>query len=222
MQRFMRKFVRFILNLIADIKVAGRENVPEHGGLVVASNHIGFLDIVMFHYVFDRLDMFVPVGEKWGKRGWMRWFAKQLNLIFVDRFNPDLKALRQMMGLMDDGNALVIAPEGTRSRTGALIEGKAGVAYLAARSGFPVIPIAITGTEDKVILGNLKRLRRSQITLTGGKPFNLPPLPRESRDETLQQYTDEVMCRIAAILPERYRGIYAEHPRLKELLAEMG
>jgi 1-acyl-sn-glycerol-3-phosphate acyltransferase len=120
---------------------------------------------------------------------------------------------------MEAGNALVIAPEGTRSRTGALIEGKPGVAYLAARSGFPVIPVAITGTEDKVIFGNVKRLRKSKVTLTGGKPFVIPPLPKENRDEALQKDTDEIMCQIACMLPERYRGVYAEHSRLKELLA---
>lgn len=124
-----------------------------------------------------------------------------------------------MITLMQAGNAMVIAPEGTRSRTGALIEGKPGAAYLAARSGFPVVPVAITGTEDKVILENLKRFRKSEITLTGGQPFIIPPLPRENRDQALQAATDEIMCRIAALLPERYRGVYAEHSRLKELLA---
>jgi 1-acyl-sn-glycerol-3-phosphate acyltransferase len=220
MQKFVRSLIRALINLIADVKVTGAENVPATGGLVVASNHIGIIDIVMFHYVFDRFDMFIPVAEKWEKQGWIRWLARQLNFIFVDRFNPDLKAIRKMIGLMEEGNALVIAPEGTRSRTGALIEGKPGVAFLAARSGFPVVPVAITGTEDKVILGNLKRFKKSQVTLTGGKAFTLPPLPRENRDETLQKYTAEVMCQIAAILPERYHGIYAEHPRLKELLTQ--
>jgi len=66
----------------------------------------------------------------------------------------------------------------------------------------------------------VKRLRRSQITLTAGNPFIIPPLPKLNRDEALKKYTDEVMCQMAAILPERYRGVYAEHPRLKELLAQ--
>lgn len=220
MQTFVRKLIRFLVNLIANVKVTGAENVPQTGGMVVASNHIGIIDIVMFHYVFDRMDMFIPVAEKWEKHGWIRWLARQLNFVFVDRFNPDLKALRKMIGLMQDGNALVIAPEGTRSRVGSLIEGKPGVAYLAARSGFPVVPVAITGTEDKVILGNLKRLRKSSITLTAGTPFTLPPLPAKERDAKLQEYTDEVMCQIAALLPERYRGRYAHHPRTLALLAE--
>jgi 1-acyl-sn-glycerol-3-phosphate acyltransferase len=218
----MRKFVRWliiiILNIIADIEIHDKENVPASGGFVLATNHIGVIDIGMFHYVFDRYDMFIPVGEKWEKQAWVRWLGRKLNFLFVDRFNPDLKALRRMINLMETGNSLVIAPEGTRSRTGALIEGKAGVAYLAARSGFPVIPVAITGTEDKVLLGNIKRFRKSTITVTAGKPITLPPIPKENRDAVLQRYTDEIMCQIAALLPERYRGVYAEHPHLKELL----
>jgi 1-acyl-sn-glycerol-3-phosphate acyltransferase len=219
MRKFIRGLIRFLFNLVAEIEITGKENVPESGAFVIATNHIGIIDIAMFHYVFDRFDMFIPVAEKWEKVGWIRWLGKYLNFLFVDRFNPDLKALRKMIGLMEAGNALVIAPEGTRSRTGALIEGKPGVAYLAARSGFPVIPVAITGTEDKVIFGNVKRLRKSKVTLTGGKPFVIPPLPKENRDEALQKDTDEIMCQIACMLPERYRGVYAEHSRLKELLA---
>ena len=222
----MRKFVRWliitILNLIGEIEVHDVTNVPASGGFVVATNHIGIIDIAMFHYLFDRYDMFIPVAEKWEKTWWIRALGREMNFLFVDRFNPDLKALRKMINLMESGNSLVIAPEGTRSRTGALIEGKAGVAYLAARSGFPVIPVAITGTEDKVILGNVKRFRKSKITLTAGTPFTLPPLPKENRDAVLKNYTDEIMCQIAANLPERYRGVYAEHPRLKELLQERG
>jgi 1-acyl-sn-glycerol-3-phosphate acyltransferase len=80
------------------------------------------------------------------------------------------------------------------------------------------VPVAITGTEDKSFFGNLKKLRRAHITLTAGPAFTLPPIPRENRDDALKRYTDEIMCHIAALLPEKYRGYYAGHPRLRELL----
>ena len=214
----LRFLIRIFLRLIAHFEIHGKENVPLTGGMIIAANHIGILDIIMVYFGIDRTDLFIPVAEKWEKIGWIRWLGKQLNFLFVDRYNPDLKALRKMIGLMEDGKCLVIAPEGTRSRVGSLIDGKPGVAYLAARSGFPVVPVAITGTEDKVILGNVKRLRKSNITLTGGKQFIIPPLPKTNRDEALQKYTDDIMCHIATLLPERYRGVYAEHPRLRELL----
>ena len=215
---FLRFLIRVLLRLIARIEIRGKENVPLTGGMIISSNHIGILDIIMVYYGIERTDIFIPVAEKWERYGWIKWLGKQLNFLFIDRYNPDLKAMRKMINLMKEGKCLVIAPEGTRSRTGGLIEGKPGVAFLAARSGFPVIPVAITGTEDKVLLGNVKRLRRSNVTLTGGNPFVIPPLPNTNRDEALQNYTDEIMCQMAAILPERYRGVYSEHQRLKELL----
>lgn len=219
MLRVLRFLIRILLKLIAHFEMRGKENLPLTGGMILASNHLGILDILMVYFGIDRTDLFIPVAEKFEKIGWIRWLAKYLNFLFVDRFNPDLKAIRKIIALMADGKCLVIAPEGTRSLTGSLNEGKPGVAYLAARSGFPVIPIAITGTADKTILENVKRFRKSHITLTGGKPFIIPPLPNQDRDVTLQKYTDEIMCQIAALLPEKYHGVYADHPRLRELLS---
>ncbi|HET9908006.1 MAG TPA: lysophospholipid acyltransferase family protein [Anaerolineales bacterium] len=220
MIRVLRFLIRILLKLIARFEIRGKENVPLTGGMILASNHMGILDILMVYFGIDRTDLFIPVAEKFEKIGWIRWISKYLNFLFVDRFNPDLKAIRKMIALMEEGKCLVIAPEGTRSLTGSLNEGKPGVAYLAARSGFPVIPIAITGTPDKVVIENVKKFRKSHITLTGGKPFVIPPLPNKDRDVALQKYTDEIMCQIAALLPEQYRGVYADHPRLKELLSE--
>ena len=219
MLRILRFLIRILLNIIARFEIRGKENVPLTGGMILAANHIGILDIIMVYYGIDRTDLFIPVAEKWEKIGWIRWLGKHLNFLFVDRFNPDLKAMRKMIALMQEGKCLAIAPEGTRSPTGSLIEGKPGVAFLAARSGFPVVPIAITGTEDKVILENVKRFRKSTITLTSTKPFIIPPLHKEDRDAALQKSTDEIMCQIAALLPEKYRGVYAGHQRVKELLA---
>jgi 1-acyl-sn-glycerol-3-phosphate acyltransferase len=148
-----------------------------------------------------------------------RWVGKYFNFLFIDRFNPDIKALRKVISLMKENNILVIAPEGTRARVGSLIEAKPGVSYLASKLNRPIVPVGIAGTEDKVLFSNLKRFRRSHFIIKAGPAFMLPPLPREERDEALKQYTDEIMCHIAALLPEKYRGVYAEHPRLKELLA---
>jgi 1-acyl-sn-glycerol-3-phosphate acyltransferase len=95
-----------------------------------------------------------------------------------------------------------------------------GVAFLAYKSGYPIVPVALTGTEDRLIGANLKRLRRSKIVVRAGAAFRIEIPPGGNRDEGLRQGTDEIMCRIAALLPEKYRGVYAAHPRLKELLKE--
>jgi 1-acyl-sn-glycerol-3-phosphate acyltransferase len=218
MKYMIRGLIRFIFNLIARVEVRGYENLPKEGSFVIATNHLGMVDVPIAFYAIHRWDMFVVIGEKWRDVGLFRWVGKHFNFIFIDRFHPDIKALRKIISLMEENNILVIAPEGTRSRTGALIEAKPGVSYLATKLNRPIIPVAITGTEDKTLLGNLKRFRRSHITLTAGTAFTLPPLPRENRDEILKKYTDEIMCHIAALLPEKYRGVYEDHPRLKELL----
>ncbi len=220
MRGFLRSLIRFLFFSITRFRVYGRENVPESGAFVLASNHLGLADSLMVFTGLDRWDLFIPMAEKWQKIAILRWLGKYLNFLFVDRFNPDLPALRKMIRLMQAGQIMVITPEGTRSRTGGLIEAKPGVSYLAAKMGFPIIPIALTGSDDQNVFGSLKRFRRPHITATAGKPFSLPPLPEENRDEFLKKSTDEIMCRIAALLPEANRGFYARHPRLKELLAE--
>jgi 1-acyl-sn-glycerol-3-phosphate acyltransferase len=220
MRNFIRWLVRLVFNIIARVEPKGYENLPSEGSFVIATNHLGILDAPVAFYALDYWDMFVLVGEKWEKGAFFRWLGKHLNFIFIDRFNPDIKTLRKVISLMEQDNILVIAPEGTRSRVGSLIEARPGVSYLASKLNRPIVPVAITGTEDEALFRNLKHLRRAHITLTAGPAFTLPPLPRENRDQALKEYTDDIMCHIAALLPEKYRGVYADHPRLKELLQE--
>lgn len=220
MKYLLRWLIRAVFNLVARVDVSGYEHLPKEGSFVIATNHLGIVDAPIAFYALDRWDMFVMVAEKWEKVALFRWLGKYFNFIFIDRFNPDIKALRKVIDLMQKENILIIAPEGTRSRVGSLIEAKPGVSYLATKLNRPIVPVALAGTEDKGLFGNLKRLRRSHIVVKAGPAFILPPLPRENRDEALKQYTDEIMCRIAALLPEKYRGVYADHPRLKEILEQ--
>jgi 1-acyl-sn-glycerol-3-phosphate acyltransferase len=218
MRSFLRWLIRVVVNLLAKVDAQGYEHLPEKGGFVIAVNHLGFLDVPMAFYALDHFDLFIPVAEKWAENPVYKWMGKHLNLIFIDRFNPDLKAMREMIKRMDQGQTLIIAPEGTRARDEKMAQGKPGVAYLASKMGWKILPVAISGSEDRILLSNLKRFRRTHIKLRAGELFTLPPFPKEDREEVLQGYTDEIMCRIAVMLPEHNRGYYAEHPRLKELL----
>jgi 1-acyl-sn-glycerol-3-phosphate acyltransferase len=140
-----------------------------------------------------------------------------MDAIWVDRFGADFRALREMLSRLRRGGVLVIAPEGTRSQNGALIEGRPGVSYLAAKAGVPILPVAATGTQDALVKEQLSRLHKLHITVRIGQAFMLPSIQSHDRDAALQEYTDEIMCRIAALLPPDYRGVYADHPRLKQL-----
>ena len=223
MRNFLRWLIRSLLRLIARVDVRGYENLPAENSYVLATNHIGILDAILPFYALGRWDIYIPVAEKWEENWFLNWLGQHFNFVFIDRFHPDIQAMRKLIRLMEEGNLLAISPEGTRSRVGSLIEAKPGVTYLATKLNCPILPVAITGTEDKQVVANLKRLRRPKVVARAGEAFTLPPLKAggsagRDRDQALQEYTDEIMCRIAALLPPEYRGGYAEHPRLKELL----
>jgi len=168
MKKFIVWLIRFVINLVGKVDMRGYENVPEKGGFVIAVNHLGFLDAPMAYYALDNWNLFIPVAEKWGDYAILRWLGKYLNAIFIDRFNPDLKSMREMIKRMEEGQTLVIAPEGTRARDEKLAQGKPGVAYLAAKMGWTIVPVAISGTEDRIVIQNLKRLRKTSIQFRAG------------------------------------------------------
>jgi len=218
--KFTRFLIRFLLRLLTHIEAHGIENIPTTSTFIIAANHIGLVDAFLPFHIINNNNLVLLVGEKWEKLWIMRWLGRGLNFLFVDRFNPDLKAIREVIARMKHGEVLVITPEGTRSKVGYLIEGKPGVSYLAAKMGYPIIPVGISGTFDSIFFGQLKRLHRPHVKVRIGPAFSLTPLPTEaqSRDEALKTDTDEIMCRIAALLPQEQRGVYANHPRLNELL----
>lgn len=213
-----RSFINLFIRLTCRLDVCGLDKLPKSGAYAVASNHLGRLDPLLVYYLLDRRDIILLVAEKYRKNALARWFVRQLDGIFVERFEADFAAVRQALNRLRAGGVLVLAPEGTRSRSGALIEGRHGISYLAAKSGVPIYPVGITGTQDQVVLAGFKRLRRARVVGQVGDPFTLPPISRQQREETLAAYTDEIMCQIAALLPEEYRGVYAGHPRLRQLL----
>jgi 1-acyl-sn-glycerol-3-phosphate acyltransferase len=218
--KIFQKFFRFILWLIADVEILGLENVPDSPSFAIAANHIGRLDTELVFGALDRTDFILPVAEKYKANPLTRFVGYMMDVIWLDRFTTDFKAIREMMTRMKQGGVLVIAPEGTRSKTGTLQEGKPGTAFLAAKANLTIVPVALSGTEDRMVVNNLKHFRRSHFKIIAGKPFLLPPIKSGERDEQLKEYTDEIMCRIAALLPEDKRGFYADHPRVKELLEQ--
>ena len=215
--RTLRAIVRFFMKLVTDIEVNGIEKLPE-GNVIVAANHLGRLDAAVLFCVLDREDIIIPMAEKYKDHPLYGAIGRAVNAVWLNRFDADYAAFRQILDRMKQGGLLGIAPEGTRSRIEALQEAKMGVAFLASKSGYPVLPVAATGTEDRVILEKLKHFRRSKITVTAAELMYID-IPRgKGREEALRAATDEIMCQIAALLPEKYRGVYADHPRLQELL----
>lgn len=196
----------------------GLENLPTQDGVIVATNHMSLIDTLMLFINPVRKDMTALVADKYQKYVFFRWILDTGGVIWLDRENADFGALRAAVDVLRQGMALGIAPEGTRSVTGQLLEGKPGAVLVALRAKAPIVPVGIAGTE--VFFSHALTLRRPKITVRFGKPFRLEPLARENREEQMARYTTEVMCHIAALLPEKYHGFYRGNPRLQELLRE--
>lgn len=214
----LRSIIGFLLKQLTQTEFIGVENIPPEGGVLIACNHMSRLDIPVLFITPNRPEITALVTTKYLKYPLLRWFIVTAEGIWLDRDTADFSAFRKAVEALKQGKALGIAPEGTRSQTAKLIEGKPGTALLALRTGVPIVPVAIVGTEDG--MSKLLRLKRPRITAEYGKPIIPPKLDRSNREGQLQNLTDEVMCRIAAMMPKKYHGFYAEHPRLKELLAE--
>jgi 1-acyl-sn-glycerol-3-phosphate acyltransferase len=220
-RKFIILFVKLGFKVISRLKILDINNIPNDGTIMIASNHIGFLDGILIPAIpmaSSHPNLIVIVAEKYEEVPIFKWAVKHMGFMFVDRFNPDIRTVREAVNRLKNDGLMIIAPEGTRSPHGALIEGKQGAAYIAAKTNATIVPISIVGSEDKTIKDRLPKLKRLDITLQIGKPFRIPEFPKENRDDFLQKHTDEIMCQIAALLPPSHRGIYGNHPRLKELL----
>lgn len=217
--KIVRALVNLLIGLIARLKVIGLDYVPFESSFILASNHIGRLDALLIYKFMRRRDIIMLVAEKYRQLPLVSRLGKILDVIWIDRFNADFSAVREALKRLKKGGVLVLAPEGTRSPSGALQSGRAGAGYLASKAGVPIVPVALIGSDDAIVFPNLRRLKKSLVTVLVGPPFLLPVLQSKDRETALQQHTDEIMCRIAMLLPPERRGAYAAHPRLAELLA---
>lgn len=207
LRRLIRATLRLLFNTLTRVQVEGWEHFPKQGPALVVVNHLSRLDAPLVYALSDRDDLTALVAKKYRRWPPFRWLVEAVGGIWLDRQRPDAQALRAALAHLRQGGLLGIAPEGTRSPTRALQRGKPGAAYLAALAQVPVVPVAVWGTERW--LEELLRLRRPHLHVRVGAPFHLPPLPRHDRDAWLEAQTQRLMCRLAALLPPTYRGVYA-------------
>lgn len=210
--------IKIFFKVFTRVDARGVENIPEKGGVIIAVNHTGRMEIFLTFIMTNRKDVTGLAAEKYEDIWITRYLIEAIDGIFLDRYNPDYGALKKALVYLKKGWVLGIAPEGTRSPTLSLTEGKQGVAFLAAKSGVPVIPVGIIIPKDT--FWQVLKLRRPQIIITFGKAFSLPPLIRKERESQLQSGTEEIMCHIAALLPTDMHGFYAGKSRLKEILRQ--
>jgi 1-acyl-sn-glycerol-3-phosphate acyltransferase len=213
---FIRSVFKFLEWMLIKAEVTGVENIPAQGPFLMVTNHLSIADPPMVMMYIPR-QMVMFVADKWENTPVISHLANTAGAIWVARGEADLSAIKQALQALKSGQPVGIAPEGTRSRTHQLQKAKTGAAYLADRTNALILPMAIWGTER--LTENLRRLRRTPVKLIVGAPFRLPPNGR-AKGDLLDEYTDLIMCRLAALLPPEYRGVYAEHPKLREFLRE--
>ncbi|MBI4301663.1 MAG: 1-acyl-sn-glycerol-3-phosphate acyltransferase [Chloroflexi bacterium] len=209
------------LLLLSQWHVKGQDNVPSQGPLIIAANHLSFIDPPLLAASIPRRIAFMTKEEAFAPPG--GFFIRNYGAFPVRRGRWDRNALRQANQLLKEGGALGMFPEGTRSWGRGLQRGYSGVAIIASRSGAPILPVGIAGSER--VKGLADVFSRPAITVRLGRPFFLPQTNGQRNNYQLSFATDLIMKHIASLLPSYLQGIYQEQDSgtKKELeLVEVG
>jgi 1-acyl-sn-glycerol-3-phosphate acyltransferase len=206
--RVVNWVLRRVFQAVCRIDITELQKIPHQGPMILVGNHVNFLEApVLIPHLDPRPVTGVAKRESW-KNPLFYFLFNQWEVIPIDRGTVDREAFRLSIAALDQGKLLAIFPEGTRSKDGCLLQGKPGVVALALRSKAPLIPMAFYGYED--FWPNLKRLRRTNFHIAIGKPFCLDTQGEAFSRDTRQAVTDEIMCKVAELLPEHYRGYYKD------------
>lgn len=204
----LNRLLRFLTRHLIRFEIIGKENIPRQGPLIVYINHVNFLDPVLACALVPR-DV-VPLSKVENLRHPLIGpLAKAYGAIPVRRGEPDMYAYRSALSVLEQGKALLIAPEGTRSGHGRLQEGKDGMTLLALRTGAVLVPIGLVGQQH--FRRRLQRLRRTHVRAAVGRPFRFhAPAGVEITREVVREMTREAMGELARLLPAEWRGVYAD------------
>jgi len=207
-QPFLDGLNELIVRLVCRVDGEQMSRVPEHGPLILITNHVNMLEVLVLRSQLRPRRVFTYAkAESWDNPV----LAKVLDswhAIPIRRGEPDLTAVRRGLEVLKAGDILGIMPEGTRSHDGMLQRGHPGMTTIALKSGAPLLPLVFYGGE--AVGRNLKRLRRTPFTFAVGKSFMIDLRGERPTREIRQQVTDEIMYEMASLLPERYRGVYSD------------
>ena len=211
---FIAGLCRFGLQAIARVHVSGLEDLPQEGPLIVASNHLSNADPPFLggwlSPALGRRPTFLAKDVLF--KGPLGILIRSLGAQPVKTGGSDIAAYRVAKGILDEGGVLAILPEGTRSFDGVMADPKPGVSMQATRTGTPVLPVGISGTD--ALIGREQKLPHigSRITLRVGRPFHMAIPPGADRRAALEAADVEVMRRIAALVEPRHRGKWEPWP----------
>jgi 1-acyl-sn-glycerol-3-phosphate acyltransferase len=199
--------IKGILHILCRIDVAEMARIPPAGPLILVANHISSLEApIIYTHLQPRLATAFVKAETWD-HPLLGPLATLWDSIPLHRGEADAEAFRRGLQALDQGRIVAVAPEGTRSH-GVLQRGLPGVVLLALRSKAPLLPLVYFGHEG--FRDNLRKLRRTDFHVRVGEPFMVEPVPGRVDGNTRQAIVDEIMVRLANLLPPAYRGVYAD------------
>jgi 1-acyl-sn-glycerol-3-phosphate acyltransferase len=208
----VRFVVRPLFWVLFRPRVTGRENVPLQGPVVIASNHLSFIDSIAIPTVAPRRVGYLAKAEYFTGTGVAGWFTRTLftalGALPVERetHRAAQAALDTALGVLREGGAFGIYPEGTRSRDGRLARGKTGVAWLALTADCPVVPVAVAGT-DRVQPVGARWPRPAKVSITFGAPLTFPEHRGQAgKGRARRQVTDRIMVAIAELSGQEKAG----------------
>jgi 1-acyl-sn-glycerol-3-phosphate acyltransferase len=209
-RKFLHWMALLLVRLSTRTEVHGLENFPQAGPALVVANHLGDADVLVgLAFLPNQIDALGKVELH--DYPILGAIMNAYGMIWIHRGQPDLRALHVALDGLKQGRMIGIAPEGRESVTGSLEEGTEGAAFLALQSHAPVLPITLTGTENARIYPNLKRLRRTRVSMTIGPVFKLEEAASKQpndRREAIRKGTQQIMSILASQLPPEYRGVY--------------
>lgn len=204
--QFIAWLVKLGTEILCRIDAPDLHKIPQRGPMIVISNHTGQLEVAVF---FGQLQPRPMTGwakmEAWDN-AFLSWLFNLWGLIPVRRGEGDTSALRKALKALEEGYLFGIAPEGTRNKTGRLKRAHPGAVMLATHSGATILPVAHWGGEN--FLRNLSRFKRTDFHIRVGKPFRLALEGVKMTREVRQQIADEMMIRLAELMPPAYHGEY--------------
>lgn len=202
--------LRLSFNILGRVKVTGKDNIPYGKPYVLAMNHISIFDPPLIASFWPEKLEIIAASEVFSKPG-QGLILKLYGVIPVHRGEYDRALMKRLISLIKSGFPLLISPEGARSHVTALQRAFPGIAYIIQETGVPVVPVGIIGTTDD-FWQRAKRGEKPQLEIRIGSPFNLPRITEKgaARREARQRNADLVMRHVAGLLPEDYRGVYAD------------
>ncbi len=207
---FIAISLKAITSLICHIDAVDAAHVPQHGPLIIYTNHVNVLEIpILFTRLQPRCIHGMILAERWNNRV-LRWMLEVTETIPLHRGEADINAIHRGLEVLKRGEILVISPEGTRSHDGKLQQAHPGVVLLALHSQAPLLPVAYFGAENWK--EDISHLKRTEFHLKVGRPFHLRTGSEKVTREVRQHMADEMMVQLAQLMPLQYRGYYAEGP----------